>query len=202
MRSLSVLPHPPGVVTRSEPFAALSSKIFAHLEQVIGPTTNSVALVSADYPPFDGTGDLSGSLQVYGIEVFPGSGERVLPPILSIGAWYLDEIGFKGTRIYSSTQIPDAEVVLVLADGSAKRSEDAPGYFDPRAHDFDTEIAEALSSGDLATLAELDSDLAQQLWCYDADVLRMLSELHPQATEIQYHEAPFGVGYWIAQWTM
>jgi hypothetical protein len=104
---------------------------------------------------------------------------------------------------------PDVEPVetppnlLVVANGSATRTEKAPGHFDDRAAAFDAMIGKALAAGDPAALADLDLDLADELWALpDADVLRSLAGRVPPAVEahVDYDDAPYGVQYWVVRW--
>jgi hypothetical protein len=93
--------------------------------------------------------------------------------------------------------------LLVVANGSATRTEKAPGHFDERAAAFDTEIAEALSAGEPGALAAIDLDLADELWALpDADVLRTLADRIPSVDDAQvdYDDDPFGVQYWVVRW--
>jgi hypothetical protein len=93
--------------------------------------------------------------------------------------------------------------LLVVANGSATRTEKAPGHLDERAAAFDAAIGQALSAGDPAALADIDLDLADELWALpDADVLRTLAERVPPAVEVHmdYDDDPFGVQYWVVRW--
>ncbi|MCW2755571.1 MAG: hypothetical protein JWQ32_2982 [Marmoricola sp.] len=85
---------------------------------------------------------------------------------------------------------------LVVANGSAKRTEKAPGYFDDRAAAFDEALGAALRAGDLAGL---DLSLAGELW---ADVAGLTALAGVRATEVQvdYDDAPYGVQYWVVRW--
>ncbi|MDQ6523391.1 hypothetical protein RB608_07280 [Nocardioides sp. LHD-245] len=79
--------------------------------------------------------------------------------------------------------------VLVVGNGSAKRTEKAPGDFDPRAEEFD--------AGLRSSFAGVDAALAAELWADTA----CLGELPPLAdAEVTYDDAPFGVQYWVARW--
>lgn len=89
--------------------------------------------------------------------------------------------------------------LLVVANGSAARTEKAPGHLDPRAVDFDAAIGKALAAGDLAALADLDLDLAAELWAPDAAALRGLSGFAPTSTQVDYDDAPYGVQYWVVR---
>ena len=94
---------------------------------------------------------------------------------------------------------------LVVANGSAKRTEKAPGHLDDRAHAFDAAIEAALRGPDPATLAGLDEDLATELWA-DVAGLRALGGLlggllaEAPAPTVEYADDPFGVQYWVMRW--
>jgi hypothetical protein len=97
----------------------------------------------------------------------------------------------------------DAANLLVVANGSATRTEKAPGHLDDRAAAFDAAIGKALADGDLASLAEIDTALAEDLWAMpDAAVLRTLPDLVGPVTsaQVDYDDAPYGVQYWVVRW--
>lgn len=79
--------------------------------------------------------------------------------------------------------------VLVVGNGSAKRTEKAPGHLDERAAAFDDALR--------ASFADIDPALAGELWADTA----CLAGLRPLAeAEVLYDDAPFGVQYWVAVW--
>ena len=79
---------------------------------------------------------------------------------------------------------------VVVGNGSATRTEKAPGHLDEWAAAFD----DALRS----SFAGIDAGLAAELW---ADTAR-LGDLPPLSeAEVLYDDAPFGVQYWVAVWT-
>jgi hypothetical protein len=89
--------------------------------------------------------------------------------------------------------------VVVVANGSATRTEKAPGHLDPRAVEFDDGLGAALRAGDLSAL---HVDLAPALWA-DVDGLRWLRDeidLDPATTRTDYDDDPFGVQYWVMRW--
>lgn len=88
--------------------------------------------------------------------------------------------------------------VLVVANGSAKRTERAPGHFDERAEAFDELLRELLVGPDPAGLEAVDRVLAGDLWA-DVEALPVLAAaLEPGVrVEVAYDEAPFGVQYWV-----
>lgn len=56
--------------------------------------------------------------------------------------------------------------LLVVADGSARRTEKAPGHLDPRSHEVDAAIVASIrgaADGGLAALLDLDPDLCADL---------------------------------------
>lgn len=107
-----------------------------------------------------------------------------------------------GAHLLGDRLDPDAgERLLVVANGSATRTEKAPGFLDERAADFDAAIGAALTGGDPAALAALDLDLARGLWCPDAPALARLGRTSgPVEATVDYDEDPFGVQYWVVRW--
>jgi len=96
----------------------------------------------------------------------------------------------------------EPEAVLAIANGSAKRTEKAPGHFDERAEAFDAELGKALRAGDSRALAGLDETLARDLWA-DVGAFRSLSsdvDLTGAEVHVDYDDAPYGVQYWVVRW--
>ena len=112
----------------------------------------------------------------------------------------------QGTRVAlellgrDGSQAPDADL-LVVANGSARRTVRAPGYLDPRAADFDAHVGELLAAGDLPGLAALDLDLADELLCAGLGLFGSLAEagLVVQGGHMNRAEDPFGVMYWVVR---
>jgi hypothetical protein len=157
----------------------------------------------------------------------PGRGTRGtpgLPLALGLGAMLLDDAGFTGPLIMQA--VGEAEpaaaclrlgagladradlagrvAVLVVGDGSARRSPAAPGHFDERAAPFDLAVEQAFADGDMTALAALDAALARDLlatgraaWQVLAGALSPRGPRRP-AGEILYADAPFGVSYLVA----
>jgi hypothetical protein len=144
-----------------------------------------------------------------------------LPLSLVIGAQLLDRAGYAGPRVLQSiaeSASPDAcrdlgrdladdaplGALLVMGDGTARRSAAAPGYLDERAEPFDTVVEQAFRDGDMPALAALDPDLARDLlavgrpaWQVLAGALAAGTPARP-STRILYSDAPFGVAYLVA----
>jgi hypothetical protein len=101
--------------------------------------------------------------------------------------------------------------LLVMGDGSAKRTTTAPGYFDERAERYDDAIAAALASIDVGPLLALDPGLADELWVDGrvgwqaaAGAIAAVGGHDKGASwnaTLRYHEAPYGVGYLVANWS-
>ncbi|MET7641877.1 class III extradiol dioxygenase subunit B-like domain-containing protein [Streptomyces sp. NPDC005438] len=150
-----------------------------------------------------------------------------LPASLSVGAWLLSEAGWSGAppqgyaldpgltpercaalgREWGDPS-PEAPRVglLVMGDGSSCRSLKAPGYLDDRAADFDARVAEALATVDLGELEALSPDLAAELGCVGRAGWQVLAAAARQAPplrgRLRHDEAPYGVGYLVADWRL
>lgn len=159
----------------------------------------------------------TGSLAGYGVPVtatLPGSVPAAGPPLplaLTIGAWLLAGAEVPCSAVAIGPGADPAELaaglgpgaLLVVGDGSARRSEAAPGYVDPRAGHFDAAVATALRTGDAAALRDLDLVLGADLLAAGVPAWRVAGHAAtgPYDTELLYDAAPYGVGYFVAAWT-
>jgi hypothetical protein len=87
---------------------------------------------------------------------------------------------------------------LVVGNGSARRTEKAPGHLDERAEAFDAELGARLRAGRF----EVDEGLADELLAS----VSAISELGRSVTgagpaQVDYDDDPFGVQYWVMRWT-
>jgi hypothetical protein len=154
-----------------------------------------------------------------------------LPLSLTVGAWLLASVGWSGDRSalgvpagHSPGQAADlgeqlvAQVrrgerlaLLVMGDGSARRTLKAPGGLDERAAAFDAAAAAALAGPDPAGLLDLDPELAVELLAAGRASWQVLAGALLAATrddtpskawssELTYDDAPYGVGYLVAVW--
>lgn len=214
-------PHPPVLVPEIAQSAAaelddLRAACRRAIRRVAAPGVQLVVLGAGESTtPHAATA--RGSFAGYGVdlEVALGSDESgpvELPLALTVGAWLLRDTvgpgcGAIGWSVGAGdlTGLGDDPVaLLVMGDGSARRSVKAPGYLDDRAAAFDGAIAAILADGDAAALTGIDGELAADLlvagapaWCaagallldgdWDADLLA--------------DDAPYGVGYFAAAWT-
>jgi hypothetical protein len=155
--------------------------------------------------------------------------EPVLPLSLGIGARLLDEAGYTGPRSYhgigasappeaclrlgrqvaaSAGSLSQRVALLVVGDGSARRSVSAPGYLDERAAPFDEMVERAIRDGEPAALAALDPDLAADLMADGRAAWQVLAgALAAQGAtagagglrgNVLYAQAPLGVAYLVA----
>jgi hypothetical protein len=151
-----------------------------------------------------------------------GDGTGRLPLGLLIGAWLLAR-GHRATRCFGQTidvtAAPAACLrlgrtldagdgprvgLLVMGDGSACRSERAPGAYHPDAESSDRAVAAALHSADTQTLRDLDPDVARQLMVAGRAPWQVLAGAaggRRWHSELLYHDAPYGVGYFVASWS-
>ncbi len=91
--------------------------------------------------------------------------------------------------------------VLVVANGSACRTEKAPGHLDPRAAGFDETLEKALRGGPADDALALDEALARELWCHDLPVLQWLARATCGAAGgLTHAEATHGVAWWVGSW--
>ena len=160
------------------------------------------------------------ALRARGREANP-AGLDALPPLplpIGLGSRLLDEAGYHGRRQLQSvgegtsptacaalgTRLADAAphvALLVMADGSARRSRRAPGYLDVRAEPFDAEVGRAIRTGDLPALLALDDALASELMATGRPAWQVLAGAaagRRPSCVVRYDDAPFGVGYLVA----
>jgi aromatic ring-opening dioxygenase LigB subunit len=91
--------------------------------------------------------------------------------------------------------------MLVMGDGSARRSLKAPGHLDPRAEPFDAQVEQAVRDGRLGALLKLDEALARDLMATGRPAWQVLAGAIPNdalVTEVLYRDDPFGVAYLVA----
>jgi hypothetical protein len=119
----------------------------------------------------------------------------------------LGEAGFAGEVVPARD---GAAGVLVVANGSACRSEKAPGHLDERSFGFDDAVEGALRAADPGALQSLDETLGREVWCDDVAAWRALGRLaaevaaegpSPTRAELQWSGDPYGVQYWVARWS-
>lgn len=172
------------------------------------------APAAAVYGPGD-AGDLLG----YGIDVRlsfagpPTSGAAGLPMPHALGAWLLDEAGFAGERLGlpadsmaaqgASALVRGRWAMLVMGDGSACRTEQSPGWYEPDAIPFDDVVTASLAEGEAKPLLELDEAVGARVLASGTTAWRTAGQILLGTTvdaHLHYADAPFGVCYLVASW--
>ncbi|MBE3010103.1 class III extradiol dioxygenase subunit B-like domain-containing protein [Microbispora sp. NEAU-D428] len=227
----AVCPHPPLLVPQVAGAAApelddLRAACAAAVGSLLDARPDVLAVaggadVAASFP-----GDAAGTLRPWGPDVRVGPGDPVLPLSLTIGRWLVERAHASGCDLpalrfeAAGFDEPPAEcaalgrrlaesarrvALLVMGDGSARRTEKAPGYIHPDAVPYDEMLAAALASGDTGRLLGLDPDEARELWAAGRAAFQVLGGAareapSPAASELLYDDAPYGVGYFVARW--
>ena len=185
----------------------------AHLRQASLDAVTELAQSGADRLVIVGTAPTTGlaigepDWSGFGLGSAPTG--PALSPSLSIGHWLLDHVGTQADRYVGvSPQSSNAECAALgqtlVGDGSACRSDKAPGSLDPRAQEFDAEVVEALRLGDSARLARLDSELAGELQVNGRAPWQVVAAMvdAPMASRVVASDDPYGVLYVVAQWSV
>jgi hypothetical protein len=172
-----------------------------------------------------GWGSLRGFGVAYDVPLDPadrsaGPRDPRLPLSLTLGAWLLAEAGWTGERAALEIDLdagdPELDalgrdlaadasrtLLLVVADGSAARTEKAPASLHPDAASFDAGVAAALASGDPAALSAVDRDAARTVTAAGRPAWRVVAAAMSGRTydaELLVDQAPYGVGYLVARW--
>ena len=166
-----------------------------------------------------------GSLAGFGVRVPVGSGPGgpTLPLSLTLGRWLLDRADGQADRQPLLFGVePDAGTdrclalgealagradrvaLLVMGDGSARRSVKGPGGLDPAAEPFDTTVVDALAAGDPDALAGLDPTRAADLLAAGRAPWQVLAGAARGGTwqgAVTWTGSPYGVTYLVATWT-
>ncbi|WP_344940582.1 hypothetical protein [Sphaerisporangium flaviroseum] len=174
--------------------------------------------VAGSYEP-----DAGGSLAPWGVDIRVGSGNAVLPLSLTIGGLLLGLAGAgppSGYEAVPSEASPDAcarlgavlaergrrLALLVMGDGPATLTVKAPGYLQTGAPAYHQALAQALGGADIQALAALDPADAQELWVGGRAAFQVLAGAGRAGDglrgELLYDDAPYGVGYLVARWSL
>jgi hypothetical protein len=229
--AVAFCPQPPLLVPALAAGAAgelaeLRAACAAAVAQLPAPGRRLVLLGAAEssrsHSPF-----ARGSLSGYGLPIevqlgSPGGGGALeLALSLTVGAWLVRDtlgpnsgaVGFSvgpdGCAGADAAELlgpaaADDIALLVMGDGSARRSPTAPGYLDPRAAPFDETVIAALRAGDAAALAALDPVVGAAVLAAGVPAWRAAGRLLDGGSydaEIRYADDPYGVCYVVASWT-
>ncbi len=225
-----VCPHPPLLL----PEVALGgADEIGELREICAGSVSALLAANPDVVVVVGAGNElaewsevgGGSMRGFGVDAAFGGPDLVLPEALTVGAGLLDRAGFARQRRYLAVPAsaspqecadlggrlvtgPVRVAMLVLGDGSAKRSRTAPGYLDHRAAAFDADVVVALAGGDVEALLAIPPLLADELWAAGRPAWQVLagaaSSTYGDGGSItasaRYDAAPYGVGYWVVDW--
>lgn len=217
----AVCPQPPAL------HPALAGGAVVELDQVRAACDEAVRALIAEAPDVivavgavRGDEPLSTGLGPYGADVTL-SPQR-LPLSLLIASHLLDRAGWDGPRVFECVPA-DAGVaeclargrtidgqprrlsMLVMGDGSACRTEKAPGWIDADAEPFDHAVAEALARADVKALTHLDAKTCERLLVGGRTAWQVLAGAvggRDIDARLLFHGAPYGVGYFVALWTL
>jgi aromatic ring-opening dioxygenase LigB subunit len=226
----AVCPHPPGIVPE---LARGAADELETLRLACAAALDAIAAAAPEMLIVVGSGDETrsvppgseGTFTGYGapVEVRLGSsgrGDTELALPLLVGAWLLERHGWagpvRGELVARDTpteecvllgarlsEQADRIAMLVMGDGAAGRTAQAPRPFDPRAEEFDRAVVAALDAGDPAGLVALDPVLAREVGAAGFAAWQVLAGAAGEVifdAEILYHRAPLGVGYIVAVW--
>ena len=231
--AVAFCPQPPLLVPQAAAGAAgelcdLRAACARALERVAATQGRLVLLGAADAPRSRTySPSARGTLAGYGVPVEvrlgapTGGGALDLPLSLTVGAWLVAEVLGPRTGAVGFSVAPDfaaspaalellalAEseqiALLVMGDGSARRTETAPGYLDPRAVPFDDAVIAAMRTGNASALASLDLALGAAVLAAGVAAWRAAGALldgGQYTAELLYADDPYGVGYFVAIWT-
>jgi hypothetical protein len=224
------LPNPPLLVPAvasgaSTELETLRAACHAALRRVDAQGAARLALIGSGDSSAMHSPVARGSLSSYGVslDVHLGSpacgGALELPLSLTVGAWLLADalgpstgaVGFSVGPDFTTSRaavellaLAESERVglVVMGDGSARRSTTAPGYLDPRAAPFDAAVEAALRDGEVEALAALDEKLGAELLAFGVPAWRAAAGVlvGDYDAELLYAAAPYGVGYFAATW--
>jgi len=207
--AVAFCPHPPllrpGIATGSEiETQSLRSACNQAIDRMIGTAPDHLLVLGSDGPLVDWQGFAPGFV----------ADRQPMPLSLQVGAWLLSQRSLESAPTYVAigrdgepvTDWPDLSAstgLLVMGDGSARRSLKGPGYLDDRAEPFDESVVKALADGDPQSLADLDLELAGELLAAGAPAWKAAATLLGAGSwrgDVLYADAPFGVMYTVATW--
>ncbi len=231
--ALAFCPHPPLLVPEVAAGAAaeldgLRAACDAALAAALASDPELLVVLGGASAEGAPPGDAVGRLHPYGLDLdvplSPGlHGTAVLPLSLTIGAWLVARSGWDGPReavhvrfdpmqgagdrrAAAQALVERAEriALLVMGDGSAARTEKAPGSYHPQAADFDARIAAVLAGGDPGPGLKIAYHDAERVGAQGWSAWRTAfhaARPGPWRARLHYDDAPYGVGYLVASWT-
>ncbi|GAA1953368.1 class III extradiol dioxygenase subunit B-like domain-containing protein [Catenulispora subtropica] len=225
MIAAAVVPHPPVLVPRiAQGFApdldGLRAACGAAIDQLYAAEPDELLVVGAG-PEQSTDIAATGDFHEYGLDLavdgrWEPAGKTPMTLPFLIGAWLLRDrpgvpvrravmVDENGGLDAGSAGAAGRVAMLVLGDGSASRTLQAPGHLDERAEPYDASVARALATADTEALAALDPELSRQLHVAGLPAWRALAAAADASgveydAELLYEDAPYGVGYFVATW--
>lgn len=173
----AVCPHPPLLLPEVAGAAApeldaLRAACDRAVAALVAAEPDRLVVVGAGERAARHGADAGGSLIAHGVDIGVGPAPAVLPLPLTVGRWLAERAGaapdayVEVDRAARSEEclVSGAELarsaprvaMLVMGDGSARRTERSPGHIDERAAGYDTGVADALAGADVGALSALD----------------------------------------------
>jgi MEMO1 family protein len=127
--------------------------------------------------------------------------------VVALGYSFLsneDHLKFGACVRLACDMVGKAAAFVASGDLSHRLKPEAPAGYNPAAYRFDEEVVEAFHDNSPSRIIEIDQDLRRTAGeCGYRSMLVALgaSEGLPLAAEVLHYEAPFGVGYLVAQLT-
>ncbi len=207
----------PGLTGRADPVPDLRAAVDAVVRDLVATRPDEVVVLAEAGPA--GEHEVGAELGLHRWAVGAGTARRgggadvALP--FAVASVLLDAAGWHGRRRFVAVAPgtpPDAAAragaatragagtgYLVLAEGTACRTEKAPGHLDPRAAAFDDALL-AAARDDLDAVLGLDPALAAELWVHGLAAWQALAgAMGPgSALDVRWTGDPFGVLYVVA----
>ncbi|GAA1072744.1 hypothetical protein [Nocardiopsis composta] len=221
----AVCPHPPLLIPEvargaAAELDAVRAQCAAALSAVAAAGADRVVMVGSGVREHTHGPDAGGDLAPFGTALPVGPPPAELPPALTVGRWLAERAGLRPDRYLEvpadapprrcaelgaelAAAVPRLALVA-MGDGSARRPPASPGRPDERAPAFDAEIAAALGGADTDALAGIDPGRADELMAAGRPAWQVLAGAAAGAGlsgELLAHEAPYGVGYFVARWS-
>jgi MEMO1 family protein len=127
--------------------------------------------------------------------------------VVALGYSFLsneDHVKFGSCLRRACDQLGKPAAFVASGDLSHRLKREAPAGYNPAAYRFDEEVVEALQENAPRRIIEIDQELRRTAGeCGYRSMLVALgvTEELPAAAEVLHYEAPFGVGYLVAQLT-
>jgi MEMO1 family protein len=127
--------------------------------------------------------------------------------VVALGYSFLgneDHLKFGECIRKAAESIGRAVAFIASGDLSHRLKPEAPAGYNPSAHFFDEQVVEALTRNTPGKIVDIDQELrraAGECGYRSMLVALGLAQTLPAACEVLHYEAPFGVGYLVAQLT-